>query len=575
MMNATGSDGDRRWDLYPTLIVVFAVLPVIAAYFFYISIYAVNIPRLDDYSSILLATLDISSESSFTGKLGMLFRHHNEHIIALNKLLAYAYYGLFDAINLKHLVYIGNTLLLVTLLLISLQIEQQKLKLPLTLFAALMLLQPQSWASVTWAMASISNFGVWPVGFLALWLAHRSSLTVSSIAAIFALALCACFIQGNGLIAYLLCGVLIGLKQGRRAQVIAALWLLFGLLLYSVFLSASVDELQIARSDYAQAYLVEHPLRVLIYALSVMGVALVKAFYPALILGFLACGYVIFAAWHYLKNRDSVLALFAVFVALSIIAASLFRAYSGVETGIVVVRYYVYSQLLWTCILVDLAVRLYPRITAPRMTLLLATLLTLALVNSAHSYHSAAPRSAALQEDLSAGMERWLIGGGRLSSHLPNIMDEASRTVLRQAVAAGLYDPTGAFPNYRVPEIVQQPGFCQRNAKAAPVEGSFRLQSAAGAQAIKLTGWLVGRGIGKPRQLILCGERQSYRFRDLPWSSHYFDLDTGRLQAEPYGFELLLPRSVITDRVNMIGVLSPSVGLELVQLDPSVTPDNW
>ena len=80
---------------------------------FLITRYAVDIPDWDDYDAVLGFLSDFQLAKSGAEKIMLLFSQHNEHRIAIDRIISLFDFWLFGKINFYHLIFIGNFFLVV------------------------------------------------------------------------------------------------------------------------------------------------------------------------------------------------------------------------------------------------------------------------------------------------------------------------------------------------------------------------------------------------------------------------------------------------------------------------------
>jgi len=166
---------------------------------------ALNIPQLDDYSNLLKFLVDYLDAGSWADRRSLLFSsNHTEHLTLLNRLPVLLQYLLTGELNLRQLIIVGNGFTVLAFLLFVSQLpEASRDGFHLTL-GALLLFQPFGWYNGTWAMAALSNLGVWPLGFAALIAANHATLSWRRLSVAFVFGLFASLTQGNGIVAFLL-----------------------------------------------------------------------------------------------------------------------------------------------------------------------------------------------------------------------------------------------------------------------------------------------------------------------------------------------------------------------------------
>ena len=110
-----------------TFLISLSAIPIFI-YYYYIGIYAVNIPFWDDFSSIYEFTNSYMNSDCFADKLHLIFSQHNEHRIVFNRVLTLIIFYTKGNIDLRILIWIGNLSLLgIAFLLLKSVIKRNKI----------------------------------------------------------------------------------------------------------------------------------------------------------------------------------------------------------------------------------------------------------------------------------------------------------------------------------------------------------------------------------------------------------------------------------------------------------------
>ena len=146
------------------VLILIIAIPVVV-YFTAWDYYAINIPKWDDHP--LKGFIDeFAHATNWSEKLAALTKQHNEHRITLTRIFAWADYAVFGSLNYRHLMFIGNLLLLGIIPLWYIILNKNKKPLFALVPVPFLLLTLAMWENMYWGMASIQNFGVVT---LALW----------------------------------------------------------------------------------------------------------------------------------------------------------------------------------------------------------------------------------------------------------------------------------------------------------------------------------------------------------------------------------------------------------------------
>ena len=180
-----------------------------------------NAPVWDDYDAILESTMRLMDASTLQEWLRLAVVQHNEHRIALARLVAWAMGSVSGRIEFPLLVLAGNLSLAGILVLAWAQFRRDVAP-PLFLAAAFLLLQWSYYEAALLAMTAISNIGVIFVAFACLFLATRGG-PVSLVSAAL-LGVIAAGTQANGLLALPMAAAACALAGMRsRALLFAAM----------------------------------------------------------------------------------------------------------------------------------------------------------------------------------------------------------------------------------------------------------------------------------------------------------------------------------------------------------------
>ncbi|EMO52187.1 hypothetical protein [Leptospira noguchii] len=175
----------------------FIFLFSVYTYFHTIRKYSVNFPFGDDYNTIL-GFLNLWEESD--SKISILFAQYNEHRLVFLRIVSLIYLKVFHTINFSHLILMGNTFIVLCILLLYYTIkDKRKFILISPIFLAIF--NFSNWETQTWAMASLSNYPVIYFGFLSLYFLSKNKF-INFVLGIF-FAVIAVFCQGNGMFVFL------------------------------------------------------------------------------------------------------------------------------------------------------------------------------------------------------------------------------------------------------------------------------------------------------------------------------------------------------------------------------------
>jgi len=195
--------------------------------------YALNIPHWDDFA-VRNSIQKITESDSLFHKIELFFAQHNEHRIFFTRLVAFIIFELNDTLNFKYLMVVGNSCLLIILLIYYKIFQKKALDLLYFIPISWLLLTVVLFENEFWGMASIQNF--WVITFALLsfyWVIfsiedeQRTYLYLGLTAASLAV-----FTSSNGLLVPFLL-ILVLLFQKRKADVWISLVVIF--IIYLLF----------------------------------------------------------------------------------------------------------------------------------------------------------------------------------------------------------------------------------------------------------------------------------------------------------------------------------------------------
>ena len=142
-----------------SLILILIILLPVIIYFMAWDYYAINIPKWDDHP-LKGFIVSYASADNWKDKITALYKQHNEHRIALTRLFTWIDFYVFGKLNYRHLMLIGNVLLLGIIPLWHVLLKNNKKPLFALVPVPFLLLSLGMWENMYWGMASIQNFGV-------------------------------------------------------------------------------------------------------------------------------------------------------------------------------------------------------------------------------------------------------------------------------------------------------------------------------------------------------------------------------------------------------------------------------
>ncbi|PWK25230.1 hypothetical protein LV89_02856 [Arcicella aurantiaca] len=192
----------------------------VALYFYFLSEYAINIPKWDDHA-LKAFIVEFQNANGFAAKIQAIFKQHNEHRIAFDRFFTLIVFYLHGTIEYRWLMWIGNFTLL-GILFIFFRVFK-KTNLPIAYFAPIPLIffQLQLWENTFWGMAAMQNFGVvfFILGLIYLICSDKKSHFYLAIL----FAFFATYTSGNGITAFPICIVLLVLQKRFKESIVFGL----------------------------------------------------------------------------------------------------------------------------------------------------------------------------------------------------------------------------------------------------------------------------------------------------------------------------------------------------------------
>lgn len=308
--------------------------------------YSTNVPFWDDYDAILnfLNEFKVNSDD----RLGLLLSQHNEHRIVLDRLLTLGDYYLFGEINIRHLIYVGNSFIIL-LLIIAFRISipilqnwQEPWKWAALLPIPFLLLNLQSWENFLWGMASIQNLGVLFFSFLTFYLLFYKSLNRGRLGLAILCSAIATFTSGNGFLSLFISLFIMVITKEKKKYIL--LWIFSTGLLVFAYLNNYYSPP--GHPSLLNA-LVNQKIEVVLYFLTLMssgwGVG-----YNVIFSSIIGIGFLLAFSWLIKKNihvSNPLLLSILLFLLLTICLISVSRAgFTAIQA--LDMRYRIYSLLL-------------------------------------------------------------------------------------------------------------------------------------------------------------------------------------------------------------------------------------
>lgn len=208
----------------------FIILLPIALYFYFLSEYAINIPKWDDHA-LKAFIVEFQNADGIIARIQSLFKQHNEHRIAFDRFFTLIVFYLHGTIEYRWLMWIGNFTLLGILFIFYRIVKKNNISLGYFAPIPLIIFQLQLWENTFWGMAAMQNFGV--VFFILGLIYLVSSAKKSHFYLAILFAFFATYTSGNGITAFPICIVILLLQKRFRESIVFGL--VSGILIFLYF----------------------------------------------------------------------------------------------------------------------------------------------------------------------------------------------------------------------------------------------------------------------------------------------------------------------------------------------------
>ena len=175
---------------------LFCLLSIALIYEFSFIVFALNVPKWDDFALIHTIS-EFNASSSWFSKIQLLFKQHNEHRIFFTRVLSLLDYFIFGELNFVHLMFLGGLGIYGILGLLAFTIRYSTQKYGVFILISLFWLSFAFYENTFWGMASIQNFWIitWVLSALFM-IVFRPKNTISP----FIFSILAIYTSGNGLL---------------------------------------------------------------------------------------------------------------------------------------------------------------------------------------------------------------------------------------------------------------------------------------------------------------------------------------------------------------------------------------
>jgi hypothetical protein len=327
---------------------------VVGFHFVFVAFFAANFPVADDYSNLLLSTIAFANADTPGETIELLLQHHTMHITAFNRAVAFSYYSVFGELDFRHLIFIGNGLLMLLVLLLIKTVGDIPDKKLIVTVLVLILAHPASGITSLWAITSLSNYGVWIFGCSAICLAWRLPDSFFGFLLVVFLCLASALTLGNGMLALPICLLIYLYRKKNGWEKLAVITAGAFVTVYIFDLLSPNNAAILAMRRISMEYFLTHPWHAISHTASFFGSYLSRAQSAATFFGLLGAAYIAIRLWRSRYGGPSLHLSLLVFVAISITAASASRiSMQSTTEGSEIARYYFYSNLFWAMLFLD------------------------------------------------------------------------------------------------------------------------------------------------------------------------------------------------------------------------------
>lgn len=210
------------------------IVAPILIYYYWIKLFGVNCPQLDDFS-VLLGLMEISNASTFKEKLQLVFSPHNEHRIIFTKLV----FGLVSttdngAVDIYKVLLIGNLTLIGLASIFYRAICQMQQSWVYALAISCTLFQMQFFENTFFGMAAVQNIGIYLWLGLSCWNIAQVPQCSKKLLWAFVFGIFATFTSGNGMVVFPAGAITLWIAGSKKASII---WTIGGLIVILIYLS--------------------------------------------------------------------------------------------------------------------------------------------------------------------------------------------------------------------------------------------------------------------------------------------------------------------------------------------------
>lgn len=192
--------------------------------------YSQNFPYNDDFPTILDFLSDYLSADSIGDKLSLMIAPYGEHRIFFIRMITLLEYGIFNTLDFRHFIFLGNISYVVFSLLVIKKYVKTTGNLLAIIPVVFLFFQLQSWSNHIWAMASMENTLIFCWVALSFYFAYEKRNNTGFAWSI-VFGLFATYTNGNGIFVFLISGLLFLLnKEWKKGGITSSLFVVLFML---------------------------------------------------------------------------------------------------------------------------------------------------------------------------------------------------------------------------------------------------------------------------------------------------------------------------------------------------------
>jgi hypothetical protein len=335
------------WSPHALFLWLAIILPP-AVYFYFVITYSLNLPFADDFAN-LSETISIFQSTNFNETLSVFFALENGHRPAFTRLIYALSYVLFEEINFRTLILIGNISLALLLLLFFKTLKVSHSKLFYFIPVPILLFQFQFWKNMTWVASALAHQYILLFTGLTFYLLSRKSNPGFYCAFFFAVL--SVFTHGSGWVTIFLGWIILLLQKSYQKSSIWA----GGALLSTIFYFKNFHT---NTNIFVGIQSLEGFKNFLMFYSAFLGSSLsLDNIYIAAAFGVILSFYLFYLTWDKYFEKNITIFMFMVYIFLNAILVAMARSGLAVE-NVFAPRYKIVSVILIILVYMSLVEKL-------------------------------------------------------------------------------------------------------------------------------------------------------------------------------------------------------------------------